>query len=121
MTPGEIIKIVTDANLRGRGGGGTNAGLKWSFMPKEKKQAHYLVVNADESEPGTFKDRFLIENDPHQLLEGAAIAAVATQCDAIYIYIRAEYHRAAKVLARAIAEAYAHGIFGAGGMLGRGD
>ena len=107
-----IVKVVSDSGLRGRGGAGASAGLKWGFMPKEKKGPHYLVVNADESEPGTFKDRFLIDHDPHQLLEGAAIAAVAMRCDAIYIYVRGEYHREAKILSQAIGEAYAAGIFG---------
>src|SRR6266508_2309921 len=75
----EIIKTVIDSGLRGRGGAGFSAGQKWSFIPKEKKGPHYLAVNADESEPGTFKDRYLIDYDPHQLLEGIAIASVATQ------------------------------------------
>ena len=98
MKPDEIIKIVTDSGLRGRGGAGFSAGQKWSFVPKEKKGPHYLAVNADESEPGTFKDRYLIDYDPHSMLEGIAIAAMATQCDIAYIFIRGEYHRQAKVL-----------------------
>jgi NADH-quinone oxidoreductase subunit F len=114
----EIIKTVTDSGLRGRGGAGFSAGQKWSFIPKEKKGPHYLAVNADESEPGTFKDRYLIDYDPHSLLEGIAIASIATQCDIAYIYIRGEYHRQAKVLERAIAEAYEHGIFGPNGIFG---
>ena len=118
MTPEEIIKLVTDSGLRGRGGAGFSAGQKWSFIPKEKKVSHYLAVNADESEPGTFKDRYLINYDPHQLLEGIAIAARATQCDIAYIYIRGEYHLQAKILDRAIAEAYDKGIFGTVGVLG---
>ena len=118
MKPDDIIKTVTDSGLRGRGGAGFSAGQKWSFIPKEKKGPHYLAVNADESEPGTFKDRYLIDFDPHSMLEGIAIASRATQCDIAYIYIRGEYHRQAKVLERAIAEAYAHGIFGQQGMLG---
>jgi NADH-quinone oxidoreductase subunit F len=112
MTPEEIIKLVIDSGLRGRGGAGFSAGQKWSFIPKEKKGPHYLAVNADESEPGTFKDRYLINYDPHVLLEGIAIAARATQCDVAYIYIRGEYHLQAKILERAIAEAYDKGIFG---------
>src|SRR5688572_21579211 len=120
MTPADIIKVVTDSGLRGRGGAGFSAGQKWSFIPKEKKGPHYLTVNADESEPGTFKDRYLIDYDPHQLLEGIAIACLATQCDIAYIYIRGEYHRQAKVLERALAEAYAKGIFGKQGVLGKG-
>ena len=120
MTPVQVIKTVTDSGLRGRGGAGFGAGQKWSFMPQgEKKNGpHYLAVNADESEPGTFKDRYLLDYDPHQMLEGIAIAAYATGCDICYIFIRGEYHRQAKVLEQAIKEAYAHGIFGQQGMLG---
>lgn len=118
MKPDEIIKTVTDSGLRGRGGAGFSAGQKWSFIPKEKKGPHYMAVNFDESEPGTFKDRYLSDYDPHQILEGIAIASIATQCDVAYIFIRGEYHRQAKVMERAIKEAYAHGIFGQQGMLG---
>jgi NADH-quinone oxidoreductase subunit F len=118
MKADDIIKTVTDSGLRGRGGAGFSAGQKWSFIPKEKKGPHYLAVNADESEPGTFKDRYLIDYDPHSLLEGIAIAAIATQCDIAYIYIRGEYHRQAKVLERAIREAYDKQIFGQGGIFG---
>lgn len=120
MAPADIIKTVTDSGLRGRGGAGFSAGAKWSFIPKEKKGPHYLAVNADESEPGTFKDRYIIDYDPHSLLEGIAIAAIATQCDIAYIFIRGEYHRQLKVLEQALKEAYAHGIFGQGGILGSG-
>lgn len=112
MKADEIIKLVTDSGLRGRGGAGFSAGQKWSFVPKEKKGPHYLAVNADESEPGTFKDRYLIDFDPHSMLEGIAIASLATQCDIAYIFIRGEYHRQAKVLERAVAEAYEKGILG---------
>ena len=77
MKTDEIIKTVTDSGLRGRGGAGFSAGQKWSFVPKEKKGPHYLAVNADESEPGTFKDRYLMDYDPHGMLEGIAIAAIA--------------------------------------------
>src|SRR3982750_94149 len=118
MKPDEIIKTVTDSGLRGRGGAGFSAGQKWSFIPKEKKGPHYLAVNADESEPGTFKDRYLMDYDPHGLLEGIAIAAIATQCDIAYIFIRGEFHRQAKVLERALQEAYANGVFGQGGIFG---
>ncbi len=118
MKAQDIIKTVTESGLRGRGGAGFSAGQKWSFIPKQKTGLHYLTVNADESEPGTFKDRYLIDYDPHQMLEGIAIAAIATQCDVAYIFIRGEYHRQAKVLEQAIAEAYAHGIFGPQGILG---
>src|SRR6266481_2901723 len=106
MKPEEIIKLVTDSGLRGRGGAGFSAGQKWSFIPKEKKGPHYLAVNADESEPGTFKDRYLIDYDPHSLLEGIAIASIATQVDIAYIFIRGEYHRQTKALEFAVKEAY---------------
>jgi len=120
MVPADIIKVVTDSGLRGRGGAGFGAGAKWSFIPKEKKGPHYLAVNADESEPGTFKDRYLMDHDPHMLLEGIAICAIATQCDVAYIFIRGEYHRQIKVMERALQEAYAKGIFGPGGIYGTG-
>src|ERR1041384_4514776 len=118
MKPEDVIKTVIDSGLGGRGGAGFSAGQKWSFIPKEKKGPHYLAVNADESEPGTFKDRYLIDYDPHQLLEGIAIAAIATQCDVAYIYIRGEYLRQAKVLEKAIKEAYDKQIFGQAGIFG---
>jgi NADH-quinone oxidoreductase subunit F len=118
MKPDDIIKTVVESGLRGRGGAGFSAGQKWSFIPKEKKGPHYLAVNADESEPGTFKDRYLIDYDPHLMLEGIAIASIATQCDVAYIYIRGEYHRQAKVLERAIKEAYDNKIFGQQGIFG---
>jgi NADH-quinone oxidoreductase subunit F len=118
MTPDEIIKVTIDSGLRGRGGAGFSAGQKWSFIPKEKKGPHYMAVNFDESEPGTFKDRYLCDYDPHQILEGIAIASIATQCDIAYVFIRGEYHRQAKILERAIGEAYEKGIFGKGGIFG---
>src|ERR1700691_4411244 len=111
MKAEEIIKVVIDSGLRGRGGAGFSAGQKWSFIPKQKNGPHYLTVNADESEPGTFKDRYLMDFDPHSLLEGIAIASIATQCDVAYIFIRGEYHRQTTVMEKAIAEAYAHGVF----------
>jgi len=121
MAPADIIKTVTESGLRGRGGAGFSAGQKWSFIPKEKKTTHYLTVNADESEPGTFKDRYLINYDPHLLLEGIAICALATQCEVAYIFIRGEYHYSAKVLEHAIKEAYDAGIFSSEkGVLGSG-
>ncbi len=119
MAPDEIIKVVTDSGLRGRGGAGFSAGQKWSFIPKEKKGPHYLAVNADESEPGTFKDRYLMDYDPHQQLEGCAICALATQVDVIYIFIRGEYHRQIAVTERAVAEAYEKNIFGKKSIIGR--
>ncbi len=118
LTPDQITKTMIDSGLRGRGGAGFSAGQKWSFIPKEKKGPHYLAINADESEPGTFKDRHLITYDPHQLLEGIAICAMATQVDVAYIFIRGEYHLQAKILEQALKEAYAHGVFGPGGVFG---
>src|SRR2546429_1205141 len=118
MAPADIIKTTIDSGLRGRGGAGFSAGQKWSFIPKEKPGPHYLAVNFDESEPGTFKDRYLCDYDPHILLEGIAICALATQCDVAYVYIRGEYHRQAKVLEHAIAEAYEKKIFGKQGIFG---
>jgi len=116
MKPEEIIKTMIDSGLRGRGGAGFSAGQKWSFIPKEKKGPHYMAVNADESEPGTFKDRYLMDYDPHQMLEGIAIASIATQCDVAYVFIRGEFHREAKILQRAIEEAYAKKVFGKQGI-----
>jgi NADH-quinone oxidoreductase subunit F len=120
LTPEQIIKTTIESGLRGRGGAGFSAGQKWSFIPKEKKGPHYLAVNADESEPGTFKDRYLLDYDPHSMLEGIAICALATQVDICYIFIRGEYHRETKVLERAVKEAYEHKIFGPQGILGSG-
>ncbi len=114
MTPTELIAAVKDSGLRGRGGAGFPTGLKWSFVPKDTGKPIYLLCNADESEPGTFKDRQIIENDPHQLLEGMIISAYAIGCKDAYIYIRGEFCHGAEVLARAIAEAYARGMLGKG-------
>lgn len=118
LTPEQITKTMIESGLRGRGGAGFSAGQKWSFIPKEKKGPHYLAVNADESEPGTFKDRYLMDYDPHSLLEGIAIASIATQVDVAYIFIRGEYHRQAQVLEHALKEAYANGVFGQNGIFG---
>src|SRR6266566_407785 len=90
MAPAAITEVVKESGLRGRGGAGFPTGLKWSFMPKEKKRPHYLCVNADESEPGTFKDREIMRWTPHALLEGAAIAAHAIQAEVVYVYICGE-------------------------------
>jgi NADH-quinone oxidoreductase subunit F len=111
MDPGAIIDEVKKANLRGRGGAGFPAGLKWGFVPKGAKTV-YLVVNADEGEPGTFKDRTLMAWDPHRLVEGAAIAAFAIRAHHVFIYIRGELAREAKILEAAIEEAYTHGLLG---------
>ena len=112
MTPAQVIEEVTRAKLRGLGGAGFPAGRKWSFVPKETTKPKYLVVNADEGEPGTFKDRYIMERDPHALLEGMIISAYAIGSHKAYVYIRGEYFRSAKRLQRAIEEACSHGWLG---------
>ena len=102
MTPEQVVDTVKDSGLRGRGGAGFPTGLKWSFMPKNKTKAHYLLCNADESEPGTFKDRELLRWVPHLLIEGCAIAAYAMGAEHIYIYCRGEFFEATQVLGRAV-------------------
>ena len=109
----EIVERVKASGLRGRGGAGFPTGLKWSFMPKEVgARPHYLVVNADESEPGTCKDRDIIRNEPHKLLEGCVLAGFAMRAHAAYIYIRGEFVNEARRLQAAIDEAYAAGLLG---------
>ena len=108
MSAAELLELVKQANLRGRGGAGFPAGLKWSFMPAadpENPSPRYLICNADEMEPGTFKDRWLMEGDPHQLIEGLAIGAYAAQAQTAYIFLRADYDLCAERLESAIAEA----------------
>ena len=112
MTPKQVIGEVLSANLRGLGGAGFPAGRKWSFIPADTDKPKYLVVNADEGEPGTFKDRYLMERDPHALLEGMIIAAYAIDCHKAYVYIRGEYFRSAHRLQRAIDEAHESGWLG---------
>ena len=113
MTPEAVTDEVKKSGLRGRGGAGFPTGLKWTFMPKEVgKKPHYLLCNADESEPGTFKDRLLMERDPHLLLEGCLIASYAIHASVCFIYVRGEYVRSIRTLERAIAEAYAKGYAG---------
>ncbi|WP_137178640.1 NADH-quinone oxidoreductase subunit NuoF [Roseomonas sp. AR75] len=108
-----IIEEVKNSGLRGRGGAGFPTGMKWSFMPKQaSERPHYLVVNADESEPGTCKDRDIIRHDPHTLIEGCLIAGFAMGAHAGYIYIRGEYYNESEVLEAAIEEAYAAGLIG---------
>jgi NADH-quinone oxidoreductase subunit F len=106
-----VIDEVKKANLRGRGGAGFPAGTKWSFLPADRKTT-YLCVNADESEPGTFNNRCIMELDPHLLLEGIQIAGYATRTTTAFIYIRVEYHKAYRILQKALDEAYAAGLFG---------
>lgn len=107
-----VIEEVKNSGLRGRGGAGFSTGLKWSFMPKNDPRPSYLVINADESEPGTCKDRDIIRNEPHKLIEGALIAAFAIGAHSCYIYIRGEYYREAEALQTAVDEAYAAGLLG---------
>ena len=109
-----IIQEIKDSGLRGRGGAGFPTGMKWSFMPKESKDGRpsFLVINADESEPGSCKDREIIRHDPHKLIEGALVAGFAMRARAAYIYIRGEYIREAEVLFAAVAEAYEAGLVG---------
>jgi len=112
MDPAAVTEEVKASGLRGRGGAGFPTGLKWTFMPKEKKGPHYLCVNADESEPGTFKDREIMRWTPHALLEGTAIAAHAIRAEVAYIYIRGEFTEPWTVMTRALAEANAAKVFG---------
>jgi NADH-quinone oxidoreductase subunit F len=108
-----IIDEMKKSGLRGRGGAGFSTGMKWSFMPKEvKERPHYLVVNADEGEPGTCKDRDMMRHDPHKLIEGCLIACFAIQAHACYIYIRGEFNNEANRLEHAVSEAYAAGLLG---------
>ena len=109
----KIIEKIKSSGLRGRGGAGFSTGLKWSFMPKTiGERPHYLVVNADESEPGTCKDRDIIRNEPHKLLEGCLISGYAMRAHKCYIYIRGEFFNEAKILQSAIDEAYESGLLG---------
>ena len=113
MGPDSIIGQIKESGLRGRGGAGFPTGLKWSFMPKESDgRPSYLVVNADESEPGTCKDREIMRNDPHRLLEGCLVAGFSMKASAAYIYIRGEFVMEARVLQAAIEEAYEAGLIG---------
>jgi NADH-quinone oxidoreductase subunit F len=112
MTPAQIIDEVSRANLRGLGGAGFPTARKWSFIPKASLKPKYLVVNADEGEPGTFKDRYILERDPHALLEGMIIAAFTIGSHKAYVYIRGEYFRSTQRFSRAVEEAYARGWLG---------
>lgn len=119
MTRNEIVNEVKTSGLRGRGGAGFPCGVKWSFIKPDETKPVYLICNADESEPGTFKDRYIIHRDPHQLLEGMLISCFALNVHSAYIYIRGEFPEGAKVLERAIEEARAHNFLGKN-ALGRG-
>jgi len=112
MTPEAIVEEVKKSALRGRGGAGFSTGMKWSFVPRQSPKPKYIVCNADESEPGTCKDRLLMEHDPHQLIEGILIAGIAVDSHRGYIYVRGEYRYLIEILDRAIEEAYARGFLG---------
>lgn len=112
ITPEDVIDIVTKSGLRGRGGAGFPTGKKWAFIPKDPNLKKYLCCNADESEPGTFKDRELMLRNPHQLIEGMAICCHAIGSDRAYIYIRGEFVEPAKKLEKALSEAYQRGYLG---------
>ena len=114
MTPQEVAKVVQDSDLKGRGGAGFNTGMKWSFVPMNGHSTHpkYLVANAAEMEPGTFKDRLLLEGNPHQLIEGMIVSAYAIQADISYVFLRWAYKKAARLIRHAIDEAYQMGYLG---------
>jgi NADH-quinone oxidoreductase subunit F len=112
ISRGDIVNKVKNSGLRGRGGAGFSCGLKWSFIKLDENRPVYLICNADESEPGTFKDRYIIHRDPHQLLEGMLISCYALNARTAYIYIRGEFPEGAKILERAIEEARSHNFLG---------
>jgi NADH-quinone oxidoreductase subunit F len=112
MSPDDVINEVKKSALRGRGGAGFPTGMKWSFVPKDSPKAKYVVCNADESEPGTFKDRYLMERDPHMLIEGMLIAAYALGSQSCYIYTRGEYRYLIEIMEEAIREAREAGFVG---------
>ena len=109
----KIIDEIKESGLRGRGGAGFGTGMKWSFMPKEvTERPHYLVINADEGEPGTCKDREIMRNEPHKLIEGALVASLAMGAHAAYCYVRGEFFRETEALQRAVDEGYDAGLIG---------
>lgn len=112
MAPAEVTDVVKASGLRGRGGAGFPCGLKWTFLPKDHPGPIYLCVNADESEPGTFNNRVIMEGDPHQIIEGIAIACHAIKAQTAYIYLRYEFGKSYRVLRRAIDECYAANLLG---------
>ncbi len=112
LKPEDVIDEVKRSGLRGRGGAGFPTGVKWGFLPKDNPKPRYLCVNADESEPGTFKDRYIMENEPHLLIEGIIISCYAIKSNKCFIYIRGEYYYPFKVLQNAVDEAYAKGVIG---------
>src|SRR3989304_785147 len=112
MKPAEITEEVKKSNLRGLGGAGFPTGVKWGFLPQGHPGPVYLVINADEGEPGTFKDRYLLERDPHALIEGMIISAYAIGAHLAFVYIRGEYVQPWRIFGRAVADAYEAGLLG---------
>ena len=112
MKPEDIVDEVKKSGLRGRGGAGFPCGVKWGFIKRGGPKPTYLICNADESEPGTFKDRYIIHQDPHQLIEGMVISCFAVGANLAYIYIRGEFPEGAQILEKALAEARAKGFLG---------
>jgi NADH-quinone oxidoreductase subunit F len=112
MTPAQVTQTVKDSGLRGRGGAGFPTGLKWTFLPKEHPGPIYMCINADESEPCTFNNRILMEQDPHQVLEGIILSCYATKASTAYIYVRYEYGPATRAMQKAVDEAYGAGLLG---------
>lgn len=112
MKPEEVIELVKSSGLRGRGGAGFPTGLKWTFLPKNVQGPIYMCINGDESEPGTFNNRVIIEEDPHQVLEGIVIGSYATKATTAYFYLRYEYGRCYRTLQKAVDEMYANGLLG---------
>src|SRR6516162_6179863 len=110
MTAGQVIDVVKASGLRGRGGAGFPCGLKWTFLPKDHPGPIYLCVNGDESEPCTFNNRILLEEDPHQVLEGIILASYATRASTAYVYLRYEYGRSTRARQKVIDEAYVSGL-----------
>src|SRR5204863_7604044 len=104
MAPAQVIDVVKASGLRGRGGAGFPTGVKWTFLPKDHPGPIYMCVNADESEPCTFNNRILMEQDPHQVLEGIILASYATRASTAYIYIRYEYGEATRAMQKALDE-----------------
>src|SRR3954470_12456169 len=112
MSGDDIINEVKSSNLRGRGGAGFPTGMKWSFVPKESAKPKYVLCNGDESEPGTCKDRLIVEHDPHSVIEGVMMAAIAINSHIGYIYLRGEYRYLVEIMEKAVADAYARGFIG---------
>jgi NADH-quinone oxidoreductase subunit F len=112
LTPAAIVDEVKKSNLRGRGGAGFPTGMKWSFVPKQAPKPKYVLCNGDESEPGTCKDRLILEHDPHSVIEGVVVAGIAVGSHTGYIYIRGEYRYLSEIMQKALADAYARGFLG---------